>query len=455
MCAMGGHAAFSASARHVHPGQRLSWRPVLDGAQRRDAIEVALDVAGRITEPSRLATAVARYNELARERGVAAWQPYAIAHGDAGLAVMCAYLDSCFPGADWDRRGHEFLASAAHAIEQPPAVSPSLFGGMAGVAFACLTLSRGGTRYQRLQATLDEALAPMARHLVRVLDGEAPAGRGSAFDVISGASGVAAYLLEDDAHGLLPDLLRGLVALAEPAEVPRWASLPGPSRDSWLAREYPEGYLDCGLAHGAPGVLALLAIALSRGIEVDGQAEAVRRLASSMLGYATSDAYGVAWPQALPLGGAVPPAVPAGRNAWCYGSPGVARALQLAGGALGDTGVRDAAAASVQSILRRLNADGHPADSPAFCHGLAGVLQVVLRFVHDTGPATHAEATASTLAGRLLAEFSPDRLLGYGPLSGQDVEDPGLLDGAAGVVMTLLAAATGTEPAWDRMFLLS
>ena len=28
------------------------------------------------------------------------------------------------------------------------------------------------------------------------------------------------------------------------------------------ARDHPEGYLDCGLVHGAPGVLALLAIAL-------------------------------------------------------------------------------------------------------------------------------------------------------------------------------------------------
>jgi len=454
MCAMGGGAAFSAPAPPVHPDQSNSWRPVLDGAQRRDAIEVALEVAARIAEPSRLAAAVARYNDLARERGLAPWRAHAIAHGDAGLAVMCAYLDACFPDAGWDRRGHEFLASAARGVEQPPAVPPSLFTGMAGVGFACLSLSRGGIRYQRLEATLDEALAPMARHLVRVLVGTAPAGPGSAFDVISGASGVAAYLIENDAHGVLPDLLAALVTLAEPAGIPRWASLPDPSRDGWLAREYPDGYLDCGLAHGAPGVLALLAIALSRGIEVAGQAEAVRRLASGLLGYAASDAFGITWPQAVPLDAAVPPVVPVSRSAWCYGSPGVARALQLAGGALGDTGLSEAATTAFGAIFRRLDAE-RPADSPAFCHGLAGVLQILLRFVHDAGPGTQAEATVSALAGRLLAEFGPDRLLGFGPLSGRDVEDPGLLDGAAGVVVTLLAAATGTEPAWDRLFLLS
>ncbi|NMO51809.1 lanthionine synthetase C family protein [Actinoplanes sp. TBRC 11911] len=444
---MDGRVVDWAYATRVRPGRR--WRPVLDGARRRDAIDVALEVAGRIAQPARLAAAVARYNSHARERGVAPWQAHAIAHGDAGLAVMCAYLDACFPGAGWDRRGHEFLASAAHAVEQPPAVPPSLFGGMAGVAFAGMTLSRGGTRYSRLQATLDEALTPMARRLVMALGGP---DRGTAFDVISGAGGVAAYLIGRPGD-VLPGLLGGLVALAEPATIPRWATLPT-TTDSRLGREYPQGYLDCGLAHGAPGVLALLAIALAHGIEVPGQAEAVRRFGSSILGYATSDVYGMTWPQAVPLDGEVPPVAPISRSAWCYGSPGVARALHLAGEAVDDTDLRNAAATALHDFLRRVNA-AQPADSSTFCHGLAGVLQVVLRFAHDAQAGGPAESTASAVADLLLAQYSPGRLLGYGPLSGQDIEDPGLLDGAAGVVMTLLAAATDTEPTWDRLFLLS
>ena len=34
-------------------------------------------------------------------------------------------------------------------------------------------------------------------------------------------------------------------------------------------------------------------------------------------------------------------------------------------------------------------------------------------------------------------------------------DDPGILTGAAGVAMALLAATTTIEPAWDRMLLLS
>jgi hypothetical protein len=35
------------------------------------------------------------------------------------------------------------------------------------------------------------------------------------------------------------------------------------------------------------------------------------------------------------------------------------------------------------------------------------------------------------------------------------VDRPGLLDGAPGAALVLLAAATDVEPAWDRVFLLS
>jgi hypothetical protein len=36
-----------------------------------------------------------------------------------------------------------------------------------------------------------------------------------------------------------------------------------------------------------------------------------------------------------------------------------------------------------------------------------------------------------------------------------ETDQPGLLDGAAGVALVLLAQATGVEPSWDRLFLLS
>jgi hypothetical protein len=90
------------------------------------------------------------------------------------------------------------------------------------------------------------------------------------------------------------------------------------------------------------------------------------------------------------------------------------------------------------------------------CHGVAGLLQVVLRFWHDTGLDVFAVGAAE-LADQLLAVYEPTRPLGFAAMEpGRNpVDRAGLLDGAPGVALALLAAATDTEPTWDRAFLLS
>jgi class I lanthipeptide synthase len=389
------------------------------------------------------------------------WEPYGIAEGDAGLALMCAYFDACLPGTGWDEIGHGFLTVAARGAEQVSRLPPGLFGGLSGLAFAAASLSRGGTRYQRLLTALDETLAPDAAALGAGLHTGREPGSVGAFDVISGASGIGAYLLERDPHRVLPEVLGGLVSLAESQEgQPRWVTPAHLLGDEAMVRLYPWGNLNCGLAHGIPGPLALLALALSKGVEVPGQAEALRRLADWLVVHRADDEWGVHWPSAVPL---PPPGAPdpeparlePSRCAWCYGSPGVARALWLAGAALDDARLRELAVEAMLAVLRR-PVERRWIDSPTFCHGVAGLLQIVLRFAHDTGLPAFSEG-AGELVDQLLAAYEPERPLGYASLEpgSNPVDRPGLLDGAPGVAMVLLAAATDAEPTWDRIFLLS
>jgi hypothetical protein len=109
----------------------------------------------------------------------------------------------------------------------------------------------------------------------------------------------------------------------------------------------------------------------------------------------------------------------------------------------------------MEAVYRRPLQERH-IDSPTFCHGVAGLLQITLRFAHDTRLPLFVKA-AETLSEQLLSLYDPDRLLGYYSLEpgGQLVDQPGLLDGAPGVVLVLLAAATDVNPTWDRLFLLS
>jgi hypothetical protein len=332
---------------------------------------------------------------------------------------------------------------------------------LSGLAFAVASLSRDGARYQRLATTLDETLAPQASSMATRLH-SSPAGVAvGEFDLVSGISGIAAYLLWRDPCKCLPAILESLVWLAQPiGRIPRWATPPELQSDESMRLSFPSGSLNCGLAHGIPGPLAVLALALSAGQRVPGQAEVIRILAEWLVTHSVDDEWGVNWPSAIPLApmGAHTPMTrelaPA-RSAWCYGGPGVARALWLAGEALGDDGLRELALEAIFSVLRR-PVKSRQIDSPTFCHGVAGLLQIVLRFAHDTGLAVLIDA-ASELVDQLLSVYEPERPLGYASLEpgNNPVDRAGLLEGAPGVVLALLAAATDTEPIWDRLFLLS
>jgi hypothetical protein len=127
----------------------------------------------------------------------------------------------------------------------------------------------------------------------------------------------------------------------------------------------------------------------------------------------------------------------------------------LAGDALGDATLRTLAVTALEAVYRRPLSERR-IDSPTFCHGVAGLLQITIRFAQDTGLPVFTQAT-DTLVGQLLAAYEPDCLLGYCSVepAGNRVDQAGLLDGAPGVAMVLLAAATDVEPRWDRVFLLA
>jgi hypothetical protein len=428
--------------------------------QRERTLEVALEVARRATEPSRIAAALAAAPTQTNHPRALHWRAHEVAEGDAGIAVVCGYLDACMPDEGWDAVGHGFLTRAARSATRMERLGAGLFSGLSGVCFATQSLSRGGRRYQRLLTTLDRRLAPRAAAIGRTMrERKSPAGVGG-FDVISGASGVGAYLLQRDPHGALPELLAGLTSLAAPGDgPPRWSTPTEYLSDDATQRMYPAGNLNCGLAHGIPGPLAVLALALREGHEVAKQAEAVRSFADWLTVHRADDEYGVNWPSAVPLPVPGSPPDPAPlrptRSAWCYGSPGVARALWLAGDALDDSSLRELAVEALLAVRRRPVEERH-IDSPTFCHGVSGLLQIVLRFAADTG-LPEFTAMAAELIDQLLEAYEPERPLGYACLEpGRNpVDRAGLLDGAPGVAMVLLAASTGVEPSWDRLFLLS
>ncbi|WP_167449967.1 lanthionine synthetase C family protein [Streptomyces hyaluromycini] len=376
-----------------------------------------------------------------------------LASGLCGTAVLFAELS--------DRRAaRAHLAAAVGAV--PGRLPGGVWSGVTSLAFAacavrgmaggCETLLEGLDR--RVEAFTQGVLA---REEQRLAEG----GAGVAvpvYDVVSGLAGVGRYLLlrEGRHRALLDRLLACLVRLGKPVrvhgrDVPGWwtpdVSLLGEEAD------LPRGHLNVGLAHGIAGPLALLALAARADVRVPGQDEAVERMCDWLLARRTAQGL---WPAYIAFdeeSDTAAAGLAPGRLAWCYGTPGVARAVYLAGCALSRASWRHTA---VDALARALDEAPQPAD-PFFCHGWSGVLNLTWRMARDSGD-PHLAARLPALAGSVADAFDARHPFGFGsaPLgSGRPGSRPGLLDGAAGCALALHAYASGKAPAvaWDAAFL--
>ena len=142
--------------------RQSSWAPVLPPAFATQAMQVARDIAERLRDQHRVGLAVAAAPGQTAFPLAVRWLAPTLGQGDAGLALICAYLDACFSDEEWDRVGHNYLTIAAEGAERLPHLSAGMFGGLAGLAFAGWSLSRGATRYRRLLSTIDSNLLPLS-----------------------------------------------------------------------------------------------------------------------------------------------------------------------------------------------------------------------------------------------------------------------------------------------------
>ncbi len=422
---------------HVISTAPNKWTSILDGESGARAREVIRDLV-RALRPAVVAEA-------------------SLAGGSAGLAVCFASLTGSGLADDAGERALEFLNDAVESIAAAPS-RPSLYAGFTGTAWAVAHLE--GRLFDVDEddpnGAVDEAL--------RALLGRSP-WRGD-YDIVSGLVGLGVYALERLPRAPAIECLELVVARLDEmsgrtAAGIAWLSppelLPAPQRE-----DCPAGCYNLGLAHGVPGVIALLGQVCAR---EDAALHGARQKARALLDGA------VAWllahepadhTESFPywIGAGISPQ-PA-RLAWCYGDLGIAVALlQAARGACEPAWEREAVRIAQRAAARPAEQSG--VIDCGLCHGAAGVAHLFNRLFQATGDDTLREAARFWFArtfemrrpGEAVAGFPawmPDPVR---PEEKRWVAEPGLLEGAAGVALALLAATSDREPAWDRMLLVS
>jgi hypothetical protein len=337
-----------------------------------------------------------------------------------------------------------FLNEAVEAVGTVP-MSPGLYSGFLGIAWAAEHVNRLLTTAE--DDPNEAADAALLEHLKQ------PPWR-CQYDLISGLVGVGVYALERlPRPTAVTSLERVIDRLAERAER-RADGITWHTRAELLFSEererYPAGYYNLGVAHGVPGVIALLGAACAAGVGAAKARPLLRGAVGWLLRQQLPAGAGSRFPTLLAPG--VEPA--ACRLAWCYGDAGVAVALLSAARGLDEPAwEREALAIARAAAARQANTAG--VRDAGLCHGAAGLGHLF----HAAGDPCFAEA-ARFWFYRCLEMREPGRgVAGFSCYwSSQDdsacwLKDPGLLTGAAGIALALLAASTPIEPAWDRLLL--
>lgn len=387
-----------------------------------------------------------------------------LAYGPPGIALL--HIERAANGLGPWQRAHDWLAAASHGPLTSGTDSHPFYGMPAvAQAIACAADRLPGS-YQRALDTMDRQIEIDVRRRLGAAHRRIDAGclpHLAEFDTIRGLTGYGALLLRRNSDSpTMRAVLDYCVRLTEPIrqggeDLPGWWTATGPSGRP--DERFPGGHANTGMAHGIGGVLALLALAARKGTVTDGQREALRSVLA-WLGRWQEEDRGPTWPYWITRSelrtGRRAPSRPR-RPSWCYGTAGLARAQQLAALATGDTDRRITAENALIAALTDPDQLRATTDT-GLCHGFAGLAHIAVRTAEDAHPSTVGQ----------LRDVIPRLLAGIRPMD-TDFErtasafvstagaGPGLLDGASGTALALLAADTAVPPrsAWDSCLLIA
>ncbi|MDX3867651.1 lanthionine synthetase LanC family protein [Streptomyces europaeiscabiei] len=365
-----------------------------------------------------------------------------LARGSLGIALF--HVERARQGTGSWQTAHQQLADIGPLLDGN---ETGLFLGAPAMTYVLHWTTVDSNRYTGALQTLDRIVAAHIRRRLAAAHARIDRGEPTTFaeyDLLRGLTGLGALLLRRAPKGdELKGVLEYLVRLTEPLH-----TADGRRRLGWwvshspvnLTAPTPDGHANAGLAHGITGPLALLALAKLRGITVPGHEKAMLRICRWLDQIRVNDHRGTRWPRWITETTTVPPHLAA--PSWCYGTPGLARAQQLAALALNDPDRKRMAERALLYCLAdptQLN----QLTSRGLCHGLGGLLRVVQRVIQDADEPRAFVHHLPQLSEHFVTTEAP--------------AETGFLNGSVGATLAFQNIQEGTLPAsdWDACLLLA
>ena len=269
------------------------------------------------------------------------------------------------------------------------------------------------------------------------------------FDILHGGLGNGIFLLKSGDLIGIREMVEGIESLAEPDKFGlKWYAISDYKENKWT--------YNLGLAHGMPSIVLMLSKIYKKGIECKRCAELIEGALNYILA------------QKLPPGNynsifgnyalESMEKPHSSRLAWCYGDLGIAMALWRASQVLNRKDWESEAKAILLHASKRRNLKENGVMDACFCHGTSGIAHVFNRMWRETGMPECRDAAAYWISQTLgMAKFK-DGYAGFKTWQGVErgyQGEYGLLEGIAGIGLSLLSYIADDSFTWDECLLLS
>lgn len=383
---------------------------------------------------------------------------------DYGLAPLCmlfSELNKIFPNKDYDKIAHRYLTLITKTLNESNYVNLSLWGGICGTALSAVCMSDGFSRYRNFLNSINKSIIDLLNEKLKFLKNVSTL-KENYYDVIYGLAGIANYqmifLNSKEMIGSFKLVVEYFISLCKDSFIDG-IYYPGfvvnASDSPFIQNKKIKYYVNLGLSHGIPGVLLILVKSYMKGIRLNGHLRAIQYLKDILF-----NSYIVkqkCWPDSIMFckdSNKVMIEKWYMRDAWCYGTPGVAYVMLKTAEALNDDHLKTISVDAMLNSLKHQSGD----IPPTFCHGYAGLLYLSNRFYKDTKIESFRDYQKSFIR-KILSSYDQRHAFGFKNIdivNGKkcQTDDFGLLSGTIGIMLSLLAVYYGRKTPWDVAFLL-
>lgn len=402
------------------------------------------------------------YRGLERPR----WNPTSNMLGDAAMALCFGVAAKQTQTQSFYSTAFKYAKAAFDGINSGGFSSVGLFGGISGMAYVFKYLSDIEDRYVKISEVFDQKVQEQLEATLKNID-KAGGEHSSVYDLIGGLTGLCNYLLlsakyDNKSYALLRDVLDlfKFWSNIEKSLGFHTSSLNSTGYEKSTDEKYNSVSLNLGLAHGIAGPLSLLSFANNMGLTVPDDKDTASNIFRMIEKSTWSSEYGLEVP------GVYFPEVTVDRvekhitrSAWCYGNPGVARAISLAGISFGEQEWVALSGDLAVSICNK-PLEALQIEAPILCHGRLGTSLILKRMSEDYSSdylSDLCKNKSEELLETVIAEFKDDTASGYYNYSSSidPYEDISIMDGSVGIMMALLTYYK-REPqlTWEQILLI-